>query len=179
MMDPMTSVPVVRPASNEDEAALQRIDREAWDSASLFPSVSARLAVSPFFSPEQPPEAHLVAELDGRVVGYVRLAPPTPLPESQHVLTINGIAVDPAARGHGVGRALLSAAEEHAGELGATKLSLRVLGTNTVARAMYEGAGFQVEGVLRGEFRIDGVDVDDIMMALRVVPAPGAQATAH
>ena len=179
MMGAMTGAPVVRPASLEDEAALQRIDREAWDSGSLFPSVSARLAVSPFFSPEQPPEAHLVAEVDGRVVGYVRLAPPTPLPESRHVLMINGLAVDPAARGHGVGRALLTASEEHAAELGAIKLSLRVLATNTAARAMYEHAGFQVEGVLRGEFRIDGVDVDDIVMALRVVPAPGAQPAAH
>lgn len=44
-------------------------------------------------------------------------------------------------------------------------MTLRVLGHNTGARRVYERCGFVVEGVLRGEFRIDGQDVDDILMA--------------
>lgn len=48
---------------------------------------------------------------------------------------------------------------------GAVKLSLRVLATNEPARRLYERAGFVVEGVLKNEFRIDGADVDDYLLA--------------
>jgi RimJ/RimL family protein N-acetyltransferase len=64
-----------------------------------------------------------------------------------------------------VARRLLDAAAEEAGRRGATKLGLRVLGGNTSARALYESAGFAVEGVLRAEFRLDGRFVDDVLMA--------------
>ena len=163
------SAPAVRVAAASDEAALQRIDSKAWDDSSLFPSVRLRLATGPFFTAEHPPEQHVVAELDGEVVGYARLVPATPLPESQHVLAINGIAVDPRARARGVGKALLAAAYEQARDRGASKLSLRVLATNTAARALYGSVGFQIEGVLRGEFRIGDDDVDDIVMARYLV----------
>ena len=43
--------------------------------------------------------------------------------------------------------------------------SLRVLGENDAARRLYERAGYEVEGVLRGEFHLDGRDVDDVLMA--------------
>jgi ribosomal protein S18 acetylase RimI-like enzyme len=155
----------VRTATEADEHALRALDAAAWAPASLFPSVLARLGSEPFFADSRPAADHLVAELDGEVVGYVRLQPPTPLPEGRHVLGVNGLAVAPSARGRGVAQALLAAAEQRARETGAGKLSLRVLGTNAAARALYERAGFVVEGVLRAEFRIDGRDVDDYLMA--------------
>ena len=40
-----------------------------------------------------------------------------------------------------------------------------MLGPDTGARRVYEQCGFVVEGVLRGEFRIDGADVDDILLS--------------
>jgi ribosomal protein S18 acetylase RimI-like enzyme len=107
----------------------------------------------------------LVAELDGEVAGYVRLGHPTPLPASRHVVMITGLAVDPDRQGRGVGAALLEHAIEEARRRGARKLSLRVLGPNERARALYERAGFEVEGVLRGEFHLQGEDVDDVLMA--------------
>jgi ribosomal protein S18 acetylase RimI-like enzyme len=67
-----------------------------------------------------------------------------------------------------VGRALLEAALAEARRRGARKLSLRVLGDNERARALYERAGFEVEGVLRAEFHLDGRDVDDVLMARSV-----------
>jgi ribosomal protein S18 acetylase RimI-like enzyme len=76
-----------------------------------------------------------------------------------------GLAVDPGMQGRGIGRALLDAAVEEARQRGARRLTLRVLSTNTAARAAYEAAGFEVEGVLRGEFVIDGREVDDVLMA--------------
>jgi ribosomal protein S18 acetylase RimI-like enzyme len=110
----------------------------------------------------------IVAEANGAVVGYVRLGRATPLEASDHVRTITGIAVHPAQQRRGVGRLLLEAAARETARRGATRLTLRVLGDNLGARRLYESAGFVVEGILRGEFRLDGRLVDDVLMALDV-----------
>ena len=69
--------------------------------------------------------------------------------------------------------ALLAAAEERARGEGAVKVVLRVLGSNVAARQLYERAGYVVEGHFRGEFRIDGVDVDDYLLARYLDGPPG------
>jgi ribosomal protein S18 acetylase RimI-like enzyme len=163
---------IVRVARRSDEAHLAHIDATAWTPASGIPSVTPR-AGSSFFSAENPPEAHLVAEVDGRVVGYVRVKPVTPLLENAHVLGIAGLAVAPDARGRGAAGALLAAAGDHARDRGARKLSLRVLGTNDTALRLYERCGFRREGTLRGEFLIEGRYVDDVVMA-RDLGSPSA-----
>jgi ribosomal protein S18 acetylase RimI-like enzyme len=50
--------------------------------------------------------------------------------------------VVPERRGHGVGRALLEAAMEHARERGAARIDLNTSVDDVAARALYEGAGF-------------------------------------
>jgi ribosomal protein S18 acetylase RimI-like enzyme len=157
----------VRVARAEDEAALTRLDAVAWTPASGFPSVTERVndPFYTFFTDDSPPGAHLVAELDGRLAGYIRLRPVTPLPENAHVLGIVGLAVAQAARRRGVGSALLAAAEQLARARGSRKLSLRVLSTNEAAMCLYERLGFRREGILRAEFRIGGRYVDELLMA--------------
>jgi len=156
----------VRLARAGDEAGLAHLEAVAWTPASGFPSVMAR-ANDPFFTfftDDSPPEAHLVAELDGRLAGYIRVKPATTLRENAHVLGIVGLAVGPGDRRQGVGSALLAAAEQHARARGARKLSLRVLGTNETALRLYERHGFRREGTLRDEFLIEGRFVDDVLM---------------
>ncbi len=123
-----------------------------------------------FFTADNPPDAHLVAELRGVVVGYVRLKAPTHLPENAHVIQVQGIAVDAAARRQGIAAMLLAAAERYSAERGKRKLTLRVLSTNAAAIALYERLGFTREGVLRNEFIINGGYVDDILMAKPLQP---------
>jgi len=150
-----------------DQAALTEVDALAWSADSGFPSTLAPGARNGFFfTTDSPPEAHLVAELDGSVVGYIRLKPPTRLPENAHVMQVQGLAVDPSARRRGVAAALLTEAMQLLRERGTRKLTLRVLGTNAAAIALYERLGFTREGVLRGEFIINGRDVDDVLMAI-------------
>jgi len=157
----------VRVARPEDEAGLARLDAAAWTPASGFPSVTERVndPFFTFFTDDSPPGAHLVAELDGRLAGYIRVKPATPLRENAHVLGIVGLAVAPGDRGRGVASALLAAAEQPARARGARKLSLRVLGTNETAMRLYGRHGYQREGTLRDEFNIDGRFVDDVIMA--------------
>jgi ribosomal protein S18 acetylase RimI-like enzyme len=108
----------------------------------------------------------LVAVVDGEVTGYVRLGRVSPVEASDHVLAVQGIAVEPAQQRRGVGRALIDAAAHEARIRGARRLTLRVLGANEGARRLYEASGFVVEGVQREEFFLDGRYVDDVLMAL-------------
>jgi ribosomal protein S18 acetylase RimI-like enzyme len=110
-----------------------------------------------------------VAEIDGTVAGYAKLGQMIPVPSHQHVLELNGLAVDPAGRRRGVGRRLVQEAIAEASRRGARKLSLRVLAPNSAARQLYEVCGFTVEGVLREEFLLAGRYVDDVLMA-RPIP---------
>ena len=58
------------------------------------------------------------------------------------LVNIHDLAVLPAYRGQGVGRALLEAVERKARELNCCKLTLEVFENNEKARRTYEAAGF-------------------------------------
>ena len=159
----------VRPARMTDHDALTEVDALAWSADSGFPStMSPGARDGLFFTTDSPPEAHLVVELDGSVVGYIRLKPPTRLPENAHVIQVQGLAVHPDARGHGAAGSLLDAAAEQMRERGIRKLTLRVLSTNEAAIRLYERHGFAREGTQCEEFLINGRSVDDILMAKRL-----------
>ncbi|MGW1779870.1 N-acetyltransferase family protein [Streptomyces sp. NPDC002143] len=165
----------IRTALPADGEALALVDRLTW---SYLHAVMPRPQppYAPFFDERHAPEDHLVAETEtetetetdagsgARVVGYIRLGFPTPLACNAHVRQIQGLAVAEEARGRGVGRALIRAAVEEARRRGARRLTLRVLGHNAPARALYEAEGFTVEGILPEEFLLGGEYVDDVFM---------------
>jgi len=159
---------VIRPARPEDDAGLRALDIEAWSWA-VSPA-PAPPPDAPFFKPGLPPADVLVAEVDGALAGYVALGSATPLASNRHVVHVRGLAVAEAYRGRGVGRALVEATAAAARERGARRVTLRVLASNGPARALYEACGFAVEGIQRGEFLLDGSYVDDVLMALTLVP---------
>lgn len=155
----------IRPARIEDDAALLAIDFATWTQL-----VSPTPAPTPadrktYFSERRTLESHQVAEVDGVVSGYVQLHQDIPIESHAHVRQIGGLAVAPEAQGKGVGRHLVEAAVNAARQQGATKVTLRVLGHNTGARRLYERCGFVVEGVLKGEFVLEGQLIDDVLMA--------------
>lgn len=155
----------VRPAVLDDEAALLKVEKSAWDSSSGFPSLRDPDATKFFDVGYRRVEIHHVAEYDGEVVGYARLAPSSDRSESAHVLGIHGLAVAPWARRFGVATALMDGVEVEARRRGARKIALGVLGHNDKAMRLYQRCGYQIEGRLREEFYIDGAYVDDLVMA--------------
>lgn len=70
--------------------------------------------------------------------------------DEAEVLTL---AVDPAARRRGIGRALLGRAAQTASARGARSLFLEVAATNAAARALYSGSGFVEVGRRRAYYR--------------------------
>ncbi|MFB8090584.1 GNAT family N-acetyltransferase [Streptomyces sp. NPDC055992] len=170
----MSAAPVVRRAVLDDGPALGELDRATW---STLHAVQPRPQppYEPFFDERHLPQDILVAQAEdgaGRLVpaGYIRVVPPTPLACNAHVRQIQGLAVAHWARGRGVGRALIRAACVAARGEGASRITLRVLGHNAPARALYEAEGFAVEGVLPGEFFLNGRYVDDVMMGRSLTP---------
>lgn len=81
-----------------------------------------------------------VAQLDGEEVGNLWLFtnPATQVRET----FIYNIEVDEPHQGKGLGRALLTAAEQWCAERGVTALRLNVFSFNTKAISLYESAGF-------------------------------------
>ena len=152
---------MIRAATSRDEAALRRLDRAEWSTA---------------HSPAPPREGPfdltgvLVHELRGELAGYVQTGPLWDIPAVSHVRQLRALLVDPRLRGRGVGRALVEAVIEQAERDGIRKLTLRVLAHNAPARALYAACGFEVEGVSRGLFHLDGAYVDDVLMALDLTP---------
>ncbi|WDT91358.1 GNAT family N-acetyltransferase [Streptomyces sp. SCSIO-PteL053] len=165
----------VRPALPADDDALAELDRSTW---STLHAVLPRPVppYEPFFDEGHGPEDFLVVEAetpDGRagIAGYIRLVSPTPLASNAHVRQIRGLAVATWSRGAGVGRTLVRAACAEARRQGANRITLRVLGQHTPARALYASEGFAVEGVLPGEFFLNGAYVDDVCMGRSLGPA--------
>jgi ribosomal protein S18 acetylase RimI-like enzyme len=156
----------VRQATLGDDAVLLDFDRTAWTSASGFPSAQA-MAVerTEHFGGPRKPEHTLVAVHDGEIAGFVAVPPKRGFAEQAHVFGLYNLIVSARARRHGVGTALMLAAERFVLERGGRKISLTVLATNAPALTLYQRHGYVVEGRLLAESLIDGNYVDDILLA--------------
>jgi GNAT superfamily N-acetyltransferase len=82
----------------------------------------------------------LAAKIDGRIVGTVQLGLDTP-PNQPHRAEVKKMLVHRAARGKGVGAALLSEVEARAKQKGRTLLVLDTASDD--ARRLYERGGWQ------------------------------------
>lgn len=109
----------------------------------------------------QPTREYLVAESDGRIVGY---AGAYLLPPDSDVQTI---AVSPEAHGQGIGRALLEELIAIAVRHGCTQMLLEVRSDNESAIGMYERFGFESIS-RRRDYYASGVDA--LIMRLRPLP---------
>ncbi|MDK2914232.1 MAG: [ribosomal protein S18]-alanine N-acetyltransferase [Thermococcaceae archaeon] len=121
---------IIRPAKLFDIPEVMRIEAEAFREA--YP----RGLFLTFL--ENNPDTFLVAEYNGRVVGYVMgyLRPDL----EGHIMSI---AVDKDYRGNGIGSALLKEVIERLIRKGARYIGLEVRVSNLGAIALYERLGFK------------------------------------
>jgi len=147
--------PGIRPATPADPPALAALHARAFppDQAWGAVAITTMLRLEGGFgllaeaSPGEAPDGFVLARA---VAGEAE------------ILTL---AVDPAARRHGLGRRLLEAAVAEAARRGAGSLFLEVSAANEPARALYHQAGAAVVG-RRRRYYADGTDA----LVLRLGP---------
>jgi GNAT superfamily N-acetyltransferase len=86
----------------------------------------------------------LLAELDGRTVGYLVHYPGVWMDDMAPCLHIADLFVHPDAHRHGIGRALMNRAAEIARAAGAPRLFWTVWRDNPVAQSFYKSLGAEV-----------------------------------
>ncbi len=147
-------------------------DLEAITEIFNCPGVVAGTLQLPYFSVEErrewlsrpPPGTHsLVAAIDARVVGQLRLHPMTNA-RHRHCASI-GMAVHDDFQGQGVGSALMAAMLDLADRwLDLRRIELQMYADNAAIH-LYEKCGFVIEGRLRAYAFRDGMYVDSYAMS--------------
>lgn len=84
----------------------------------------------------------LVAERDGKVIGYAGLTGGMRLQFGQRVMDLHHLFVRPEHRGTGAARALIEASIAKARDLGCARLTVGTSDANTDAQAAYLACGF-------------------------------------
>lgn len=108
---------------------------------------------------------HLVACVDGEVVGNIGLGTKPNSPRRRHVGSI-GMSVRDDWQGKGLGTALMKAAVDLADNwLNLTRLELDVFTDNEPAIGLYKKFGFVIEGTCAAYAFRDGEYVDVYLMA--------------
>lgn len=105
----------------------------------------------------------LVAQLDGRVVGFSRVKPFSAR-EVFAGVGDHGIYVAPDHQRQGIGRALLDALAQAAAAQGMWKLTSRIFVSNAGSIAAHEAAGFRIVGVQHRHGLVDGVWRDVVLV---------------
>ncbi|WP_249384067.1 GNAT family protein [Chitinivorax sp. B] len=118
-----------------------------------------------------PNQTVLVVAEDDRLVGFVSATGGVASRIHHRAYLVAGILKDYA--GLGLGQRLFAALNEWAAQVGIHRLELTVMAHNQPAIALYQKAGFQIEGIKHHSFKIDGDYVDEYYMGklLDVVPS--------
>ena len=131
--------PVIRAMRLEDLPEVMVIERASFPTPWSEKAFRGELTANDY--------AHyIVAELDGRVVGYGGM---WIVFEEGHV---TNIAVHPDYRRRGVGRRLLEALIQRAAERGCDRMTLEVRKSNTPAQQLYRSFGFEPRGIRKGYY---------------------------
>lgn len=138
----MAQALVVRPIRESDQAAWQPL----WDGYNAFYGRHGATALAPeitqatwqrFFYPAEQVFA-LVAELNGHLVGLTHYLYHRSTTRIEFTCYLQDLFTDPAARGKGVGRALIQGVYEQAKAAGITRVYWQTHTTNAAGLLLYD-----------------------------------------
>jgi ribosomal protein S18 acetylase RimI-like enzyme len=104
----------------------------------------------------------LVAEFEGRIVGFQSIEPFATYTSAMDHVGVMGTFVHADFRGQGVGSQLAEASFKFAQEKGYEKAVIYVRSSNEVAQRFYQKLGFVPKGTLEKQVKIDG-EYDDVV----------------
>ncbi len=169
----MSPAPIeVRRAGPDDAADFVRLmsDPEVFGNLMQLPLPGTESWRQRLASPAGPDHLHVVAVLDGRVVGSAGLHPQERL-RRRHCAML-GISVAVAAQRRGVGTELMRTLCDYADNWAQIlRIELTVFTDNAAAIALYQRFGFRIEGTHRAYALRRGQFADVLAMA-RLHPQP-------
>jgi ribosomal protein S18 acetylase RimI-like enzyme len=171
MLEGMTEVRgavVVRPVGREDVSAfaelLRQLDEEttflAWEPGERDLDVST--LERHLSSPGDDQTCRLVAVVGERLVGFL-VAHRGPTRRLRHRADL-AMGVLLAYQRRGAGSGLVRALSAWAQAQRIVRIELTVMADNTPALSFYHRHGFVEEGLKRGSIRVDGRDVDEVLL---------------
>ena len=136
---------IIRKAAQSDVTAVEEVEKACfsvpWSYESLYHDIlENKLAF------------YIVAEIDGKVCGYVGV---WKIFDEGH---ITNVAVAPEYRRMHIASAMLSALFDVTGKQGIESYTLEVRAGNRAAIALYEGFGFREAGLRKGYYEDNGED---------------------
>jgi GNAT superfamily N-acetyltransferase len=134
------STPAIRPPARDDAAALASLMGE------LGYPVSPQVLWSRIDAMASPSHCTLVAEVDGKVAGFVGCSALAIYESDIPTCWIMALAVASPFRRHGVGRALLQAVERWCAHRGIPDIRLHSGEARAEAHGFYEACGFSRAG---------------------------------
>lgn len=157
--------PAIRLATRADAEAIRTIyNREVQESTVTFDLVPRTLEEQRRWLAERDGALGvLVAELDGRVVGFASLSPWRAKP-AYSTSVENSVYVHEAARGLGVGRRLLEEIVDLAVARGFHTVLARIVDDHEASIAMHRSVGFEVVGTEKEIGRKFGRWLDVVVM---------------
>lgn len=138
----MASAVLIRPLRETDFTAWMPL----WDGYNAFYGREGKTALAPeitkitwqrFFDPEEPVFA-LVAESEGQLLGLTHYLYHRSTTRIELTCYLQDLFTDPAARGQGVGRALIEGVYERAKAAGIKRVYWQTHTTNSAGRLLYD-----------------------------------------
>ena len=148
-------MPTLRPAARADAPALARIYNEGIEGREATFETRPREPGEVVAWIDEGLPFLVAADGDGGVLGFARVSAYSDRCVYDGVGE-HGVYVAGAARGRGVGRALLLGLCDAAERAGYYKLTSRVFASNAASRAVHRAAGFEEVGIQRRHGRLDG-----------------------
>jgi RimJ/RimL family protein N-acetyltransferase len=161
---------IIRQVEHSDEQSLIRL-LESIDGESTFMLYEKNERE---FSPEQTEvmissfaesanSTFLIAEENSLLTGFI-MAYGGKANRNKHTASLVIAVLQQHAR-KGIGTKLMRTIENWAHEVGVTRLELTTMVHNEAALALYKKTGYEVEGLKRNSFMIDGKSVDEYYLA--------------
>jgi len=177
----VSSAPVVRPAVPADLPAIQRIyAHHVLNGLASFEEVAPDLTEMKrrFNALVEAGYPYIVADVEGRVLGYAYCGPYRPRPAYRYSVE-NSVYLAPEAARRGIGRTLLSTLIERATALGKRQM-IAVIGdgANLASIGLHEALGFRRVGTIEGAGFKHGRWVDSVLMQRALGPGQAAPPTA-
>jgi phosphinothricin acetyltransferase len=158
---------MIRSATSEDAEAIARIHNEGIAERVATFETRTQLA-SQIVAQIESGRLVLVAERDGRVVGWASVGPYDDAHDYYSGVGEATLYVDPDARRGGTGKALLEALADEAERCGYHKLIGKIFSSNLPSIALVRSAGWSQVGIHRRHGRLDG-EWKDVVVVERLL----------